>query len=64
MHGLSGHADYVDIEQWLKKSALHKKTAIQLVHGEPPALEAMCDYLKKNTTYNVEVASYKSILRL
>lgn len=64
MHGLSGHADYVDIGQWLKKSALHKNTAIQLVHGDPSALEAMRDYLKKNTSYNVEVAIYKSILRL
>jgi metallo-beta-lactamase family protein len=64
MHGLSGHADYVDIEQWLKTSSLRKNTAIQLVHGEASALEAMRDYLKKNTAYNVEVATYKKILRL
>jgi metallo-beta-lactamase family protein len=64
MHGLSGHADYVDIQQWLQHSKLHKKTAIQLVHGDPEALESQCDYLRKNTNYHVEIARYKKILRL
>jgi metallo-beta-lactamase family protein len=64
MHGLSGHADYVDIEQWLQQSTLDKNTAIQLVHGDPEALEAMSDYLKQQTNYQVEIASYKKILRL
>jgi len=64
LDGLSGHGDYVDIAQWLEESALDKHTKIQLVHGEPNASEAMRDYLKQNTQYQVEVASYHKILRL
>jgi len=64
MHGLSGHADYVDIENWLQQSHLRKGTPIQLVHGDPEALEAMLDYLKQQTDYQIEIASYKKILRL
>jgi len=64
MHGLSGHADYVDIEQWLEQSKLPKNTAIQLVHGDPEALEGQCDYLRQKTSYHVEIARYKKILRL
>jgi len=64
MHGLSGHADYVDIENWLQQSHLRKGTPIQLVHGDPEALEAMSDYLKQQTDYQIEIASYKKILRL
>ncbi len=64
MHGLSGHGDYVDIQHWLGKSQLTKYTNIHLVHGEPVALEAMRDHLRRTTQYNVEVASYRSILKL
>ncbi|NOX91558.1 MAG: MBL fold metallo-hydrolase [Gammaproteobacteria bacterium] len=64
MHGLSGHGDYVDIQRWLGKSQLTKYTDIQLVHGESAALEAMRDHLRRKTKYNVEVASYRSILKL
>jgi len=64
MHGLSGHGDYVDIQRWLGQSQLGKYTDIQLVHGEPAALEAMRDHLRRKTRYNVEVASYQSILTL
>ncbi len=64
MHGLSGHADYVDIENWLHQSSLKKGTKIQLVHGDPDALEAMKDHLNQTTNFTVEIASYKKILRL
>ncbi len=64
MHGLSGHGDYVDIQRWLEKSQLTKYTNIHLVHGESAALEAMRDHLRRTTRYNVEVASYRSILKL
>jgi metallo-beta-lactamase family protein len=64
MHGLSGHGDYVDIQNWLGQSQLTKYTDIQLVHGESAALEAMRDHLRRKTKYNVEVASYRSILKL
>jgi len=62
--GLSAHADYVEILQWLQNSQLNKKTAIQLVHGDVEALEGMSDYLKQYSEYDVEIASYKSILRI
>jgi len=64
MHGLSGHGDYVDIQQWLDQSQLPKKTAIKLVHGDPEALDAMCDHLRRTTPHSVEVASYRSQLTL
>lgn len=62
--GLSAHADYVEILQWLKSSQLNKKTPIHLVHGDAEALEGMSDYLKQYSDYEVEIASYKSILRV
>jgi metallo-beta-lactamase family protein len=62
--GLSGHADYVEITQWLQSSPNNKNLPIRLVHGDADALEGMSDYLKQNSEYDVEIASYKSILRL
>ncbi len=64
MHGMSGHGDYVDIQQWLDRSQLDNKTAIKLVHGEAEALEAMRDHLRRTTPYRVEVATYQSTLQL
>lgn len=64
MHGLSGHGDYVDIQGWLEQSRLAKNTAIKLVHGDPDALEAMRDHLRRTTHYHVDVATYWSILTL
>jgi metallo-beta-lactamase family protein len=62
IHGLSGHADYLEIQQWLERSHLTKNTAIKLVHGEPDALDAMRDHLRRMTPYHVEVANDQSIL--
>lgn len=64
LDGLSGHGDYLDFEKWLKESALKKNTAIQLVHGDPDALEGMKEHLRKTTDFNVEVARYRGILTL
>jgi len=64
MHGLSGHGDCNDIQQWLDQSQLAKKTAIKLVHGDPEALDAMRDHLRRTTSYRVEVAAYQSVLTL
>ncbi len=64
IHGLSGHGDYVDIQQWLERSQLVDNTAIKLVHGEAEALEAMRDNLRRTTSHNVEVAAYRSILTM
>ncbi|MFE8071025.1 MBL fold metallo-hydrolase [Marinobacteraceae bacterium S3BR75-40.1] len=64
IHGMSGHADYVEMGEWLKQSAISKKTAIKLVHGEPEALEAQRDYLRQTQGLDVEVADYQSIIRV
>src|SRR5690554_1132594 len=64
LDGLSGHADYVEIGQWLADSKLPPNLQVHLVHGEPDALEAMSDYLKQTTSYDVNVASYMGVLHL
>lgn len=64
IHGLSGHADYVEIQHWLESSALTKRSAVKLVHGEPEALEAMRDHLRRNMRFDVEVAAYQSVLKV
>ncbi len=64
LHGLSGHADHVQIGEWLNASGLRVDTAIHLVHGEPAALEAQRDYLRQQQDRLVEVAGYRQILHL
>ncbi|AEX99993.1 beta-lactamase domain-containing protein [Oceanimonas sp. GK1] len=64
LHGLSGHADYAELGQWLAASALEKGTAIELIHGEPEALEAMRDYLRQTTEFDVNIGEYERILTL
>ncbi len=56
LHGLSGHGDYLEIHEWLRQSALQAGTRIRLVHGSPEALDAMRDYLRRMTQFDVEVA--------
>ncbi|MFC6673765.1 MBL fold metallo-hydrolase RNA specificity domain-containing protein [Marinobacterium aestuariivivens] len=62
--GLSGHGDYLELAQWLDKSALKQDTAIRLVHGEPEALEGMRDYLGLHTAFRAEVARKGTTLTL
>lgn len=64
LSGLSGHGDFTEIEQWLAQSALAPETPINLIHGDPEALEAMRDHLRMNSRYSVEVAGYHSIVRI
>ncbi len=64
LQGLSGHADYTQIGQWLADSKLGKHTAIKLVHGDPVALEAQRDYLRQHYGYAAEVACYRQVLHL
>ncbi|MCO4320504.1 MBL fold metallo-hydrolase [Aliidiomarina quisquiliarum] len=64
LDGLSGHADYKDLHSWLAKSKLSPNTNIQLVHGEPNALEALRDYLLQHTSFDVDIPAYMSILHL
>ncbi len=60
--GLSGHADYRELGQWLKDSGLKSKTPIQLIHGEPEAADCLRLYLQDHGDYEVDVAEYRSIL--
>ena len=62
--GLSGHADYLELTQWLQQSALTDTTRIQLIHGDPEALEGLRVHLQEHTTFAVNVAGYRDILRL
>ena len=62
--GLSGHADYLELTDWLRQSKLREKTPIKLIHGDPQALEGLRVYLQEQTEYSVEVAGYRDILHL
>lgn len=63
LHALSGHGDYLDIEQWLADSSLNDNTKIQLVHGDPDALEGMKDYLTHNTIFDISISEHgKSLI--
>lgn len=62
--GLSGHADYLELTQWLQQSALADTTQVQLIHGDPDALEGLRVHLQENTAFTVDVAGYRDILRL
>ncbi|RWU11531.1 MBL fold metallo-hydrolase [Pseudidiomarina gelatinasegens] len=64
LDGLSGHADYKEIGDWLASSKLPPDLQVHLVHGEPDALEAMSDYLKQTTSYDVNIAAYMGVLHL
>lgn len=62
LNGLSGHADYAELGEWLKRSKLPADMRIYLVHGEPDALEAMSDYLSQTSPYDVHIADYMGVL--
>ncbi len=64
LDGLSGHADYTELGAWLQQSKLPSRSQIYLVHGEPDALEAMADYLKQTTDFDVNIADYRGVLHL
>ncbi|WP_417656729.1 MBL fold metallo-hydrolase RNA specificity domain-containing protein [Pseudidiomarina aestuarii] len=61
LEGLSGHADFVEIGDWLAASQLRPGTKIQLVHGEPDALESLSDYLKQKTPFDLTIAPYMGV---
>lgn len=64
IRGLSGHGDYVDIENWLKESKVNQNTRIHLIHGDPEALDYQKDVLRQSISDHVEVAGYRSILHI
>jgi len=64
LEGLSAHADFRELRDWLKQSDLKAGTEIRLVHGEPDAADCQRLYLQDNTDFRVQVAQYRDILRL
>ncbi|WP_323847204.1 MBL fold metallo-hydrolase [Microbulbifer magnicolonia] len=64
IEGLSAHADYRELCDWLLQSQLRPGTDIQLVHGEPDAADALRFYLKENTRFHPVVAEYRQVLHL
>ncbi len=55
--GLSAHADYVEMGQWLSNiKAPPRKTFI--VHGEPQSQDAFRRYLKDQLGWNAEIPAY------
>lgn len=64
MGGLSGHGDRADIGHWLQCSALDHATTIQLVHGEPDALEGMREHLERETAFRAHVATEREVMQL
>lgn len=62
--GLSGHADYLELTEWLRQSKLASTTPIKLIHGDPEALEGLRVHLQEQTEFKVDVAGYRDILRL
>lgn len=64
LDGLSAHADYRELTQWLLESRMHPGTPIQLVHGEPDAADFLRLHLQDNTPFRAKVAQYRQVLRL
>ncbi|AVJ56209.1 MBL fold metallo-hydrolase [Idiomarina sp. OT37-5b] len=64
LDGLSGHADYVELTSWLQASKLRPKTPIQLIHGEPDAMESFRDHLHQQTQFDVDIADYQGVYHL
>ncbi|EGN75034.1 Putative exonuclease of the beta-lactamase fold involved in RNA processing [Idiomarina sp. A28L] len=64
LDGLSAHADYQELADWLANSKLTESMNIQLIHGEPNTLETFRDFLLANTKFDVDIPDYMSILRV
>lgn len=64
LDGLSAHADYQELANWLAASNLSNNTNIQLVHGEPDTLETFRDFLMETTEFDVDIPDYMSILKV
>ncbi len=57
MNGLSAHADYKDISDWILTMKNHPKK-IFLVHGEPSAQEYLKSYLEQLIKSEVIIPQY------
>jgi metallo-beta-lactamase family protein len=54
LHGLSAHADRDELIRWVQ-SAPEPPRRIFLVHGEPPALEALADELRQRVPSEITI---------
>jgi metallo-beta-lactamase family protein len=54
LYALSAHADYAEMTDWLKKSAISPKRVF-ITHGEPEAAKSFQQLLKKSFGWNVIV---------
>lgn len=59
LDSLSAHADYLEIEDYLRSIPLDRLKKIFLVHGEPEAQEFLKSYLIKKGFPPVEILEYK-----
>ena len=64
LNGMSGHADYRQLSEWLSRSNLAHDTRVRLVHGEGEALEFFKDHLQRTTTYDVQIAKERHVYEL
>ena len=64
LEGLSGHGDYQELTDWLKRSALKTGTPVYLVHGEPDAADAFRQHLQQETPLVIKVAEYLKTIKV
>lgn len=53
LHGLSGHADFYELEHWLENMPTPRK--VFLTHGEPDETIAMGNYLKEKKGWHCDI---------
>ena len=63
MAGLSGHADYYEIDHWLEPVE-ESPRKIYVTHGEREESEAMAAYLKKNRNWNCVIPEMDQVVEL
>jgi len=57
LHGMSAHADYQDILNWLK-GFKYKPQKTFITHGEPNASKSLQEKIEKNLQWNCVVPNY------
>jgi metallo-beta-lactamase family protein len=63
MDGLSAHADYEEMLQWLSTFKKPPRKTF-LVHGEESASQSMAEHIRNRYGWNVEVPAYKESVTL
>lgn len=62
LSGLSGHADYYELEHWLEKMPAPRK--VFLTHGEPDETIAMKEYLRKKRDWRCDIPAMDQSIEL